>query len=149
MKEEILFLAYRPILFKYLKMLYIPEIDFGDFKQEGELALLEILRRYDPQRGNLSGYIKKSLYYALLRIREKLRGVDFDLELGEEDVAYGISEEENTKFIDFSKLSRREKQIIILIFYSKYSEREIAKYLGITISSVKVYKRRALNKLKN
>ncbi len=147
MKEEILFLAYRPLLFKYLKMLYISEIDFEDFKQEGEIALLEVLRRYDPQKGDLSGYVKKALYHRLLRIREKLRGTEVYLE--EDSISYETFEEENTKFIDFSKLSKREKQIIVLIFYSRYSEREIAKYLGISRSSVKVYKKRALNKLKN
>ncbi|MGB9768298.1 MULTISPECIES: sigma-70 family RNA polymerase sigma factor [Dictyoglomus] len=148
MREEILFLAYKPLLFKYLKMLYIPEIDFEDFKQEGEIALLEVLRRYDSQKGNLSGYVKKALYYRLLRIREKLKGKDLYLEGN--NVSYEAFEEESMiKFIDFSKLSKREKQIIILIFYSRHSEREVAKYLGISRSSVKIYKKRALNKLKN
>ncbi|MFN3698883.1 MAG: sigma-70 family RNA polymerase sigma factor, partial [Dictyoglomus sp.] len=137
----------RPLLFKYLKMLYISSIEFEDFKQEGELALLEIIRRYDPEKGDLPGYIKKALYYSLVRIREKLLNKELSLEEIPE-VSLKIFEEWEKKDIDFSKLSPREKQVIVLAYYSKYSERRIASYLGISRGSVKVYKKRAINKLK-
>lgn len=147
MNEEILFLAFRPLLFKYLKMLYLPGIEFEDFKQEGELALLEVLRRYDPNKGELSGYVKKALYFSLKRVRNKLLRKDLSIEEFSE-ISNETFERENYKVIDFSKLSPREKQIIALVYYSNYSERKIASYLGISRSSVKIYKKRAIKKLK-
>lgn len=147
MNEEILFLAFRPLLFKYLKMLYLPEIEFEDFKQEGELALLEVLRRYDPNKGELSGYVKKALYYSLKRVRNKLLKKELPIENFLE-VSDDVIKEEDFKVVDLSQLSLRERQIITLIYYSNCSEREVASYLGISRNSVKIYKKRAIKKLK-
>lgn len=147
MNEEILFLAFRPLLFKYLKMLYLPEIEFEDFKQEGELALLEVLRRYDPNKGELSGYVKKALYYSLKRVRNKLLKKELPIENFLE-VSDDVIKEEDFKVVDLSQLSPRERQIITLIYYSNCSEREVASYLGISRNSVKIYKKRAIKKLK-
>jgi len=147
MNEEILFLAFRPLLFKYLKMLYLPEIEFEDFKQEGELALLEVLRRYDPNKGELSGYVKKALYYSLKRVRNKLLKKELLIENFLE-ISDDVIKEEDFKVVDLSQLSPRERQIITLIYYSNCSEREVASYLGISRNSVKIYKKRAIKKLK-
>lgn len=147
MNEEILFLAFRPLLFKYLKMLYLPEIEFEDFKQEGELALLEVLRRYDPNKGELSGYVKKALYYSLKRVRNKLLKKELPIENFLE-VSDDVIKEEDFKVVDLSQLSPRERQIITLIYYSNCSERKVASYLGISRNSVKIYKKRAIKKLK-
>ena len=147
MNVEILFLAYRPLLYKYLALLFTRDIDFEDFKQEGELALLELLKRYDPQKGDLSSYLKKSLYYALLRIRTRLRyQEEYVEELGEIEIYKEELQEE--KIIDFSYLSKREKEIVMLIYFNELSIRKTAKVLGLSPSSVKVYKKRAINKLK-
>lgn len=147
MNEEILLLAFRPLLFKYLKMLYVPGVDFEDFKQEGELALLEVLRRYDPNKGELSRYVKKALYYSLKRVRNKFLRKDLSIEDFLE-ISNEIVERESYRVLDFSKLSPREKQIITLVYYSNYSERKVASYLGISRSSVKIYKKRAIKKLR-
>jgi len=148
MEIEIWYLAYKPLLYKYLGLLYRPSIDFEDFKQEGELALWELLKKYDPSCGNLSAYLKKSLYYALIRARDKLTLKEESLE----DIEYENLEKEvyseEKREIDFSSLSPREKEILMLLFYSNLSEREAASFLKISRSSIRVYKKRAVEKLK-
>jgi DNA-directed RNA polymerase specialized sigma subunit, sigma24 homolog len=67
-------------------------------------------------------------------------------ELGEIEIYKEELQEE--KIIDFSSLSKREKEIVMLIYFNELSIRKTAKVLGLSPSSVKVYKKRAINKLK-
>lgn len=50
--------------------------------------------------------------------------------------------------IPLDELSKREKEVLELLFFQGLSEREAASSLGISRSSVKSYKKEALKKLK-
>ncbi|PMQ00798.1 MAG: RNA polymerase subunit sigma-70 [Dictyoglomus sp. NZ13-RE01] len=141
MNRESLATAYKPLLYKYLSLLYVKEIDWDDWKQEGELILRQLIAKYEPEKGDLSSYLKKSLYFSLKSFRKKL--------LEKQKIVYENFPEENHKKIRLRGLSKREKEIIKLIYFVGLSEREIAKRLKISRGSVKIYKKRALNKLRD
>lgn len=54
---------------------------------------------------------------------------------------------EKMKTIISVRLTRRQKEVIMLYYYEGLSEKEIAKQLGITVSCVSHLKRRACAKL--
>lgn len=144
MDYNALFLAYKPLLYKYLNLLYSKEMDWEDWKQEGELILLELIKKHNQSKGSLSLsiYLKKSLYYELLHHKKKLIADRQYLE------DFPMENMEEKRKIKFSKLSRREKEVINLLYFARYSERETAKHLKISRRSVRIYKKRALKKLR-
>jgi|YelNatPaOPRAMG01_1025707.scaffolds.fasta_scaffold02741_11 RNA polymerase sigma factor (sigma-70 family) len=144
MNQFSLFLAYKPLLYKYLSLLYSKGLEWEDWKQQGELILLELINRYDESKGekSLSSYLKKTLYFRLLEEKRKILKLDFI------PITQMNYIEEDRKIIDFSSLSKREKEVIILLYFSQYSEREIASEMKISRRSVRTYKERALKKLR-
>ncbi len=141
MDYDTLYLAYKPLLYKYLHLLYSKELEWEDWKQQGEMILLELIKRHDKSKGFLSSYLKKSLYYELLNYKRKLISKIDHFEIFP-------SENYETIRINLSKLSKREKEVINLLYFARYSERETAKYLKISRRSVRTYKKRALRKLR-
>ncbi|MCS7201811.1 MAG: sigma-70 family RNA polymerase sigma factor [Dictyoglomus sp.] len=137
-----LYLAYKPLLYKYLYLLHSKEIEWEDWKQQGETILLQLLKKHDETKGSLSSYLKKSLYYELLHYKKKIISQNNYYE----NLAFENYELERK--INLRKLSKREREVINLLYFSRYSERETAKYLKISRRSVRTYKKRALNKLK-
>lgn len=142
MDYHTLYLAYKPLLYKYLHLLYSRELEWEDWKQQGEMILLELIKKYDESKGFLSSYLKKSLYYELLNYKRKLISKINYYE------NFYIENYERGRKINLSKLSKREREVINLLYFSRYSERETAKHLKISRRSVRTYKERALKKLR-
>ncbi|MEN2983568.1 MAG: sigma-70 family RNA polymerase sigma factor [Dictyoglomaceae bacterium] len=137
-----LYLAYKPLLYKYLYLLYSKEVEWEDWKQQGEIILLQLLKKHDENKGSLSSYLKKSLYYELLHYKKKIISQNNYYE----NLIFENFELERK--INLRKLSKREREVINLLYFARYSERETAKHLKISRRSVRTYKKRALNKLK-
>ncbi|MGB9857510.1 MAG: sigma-70 family RNA polymerase sigma factor [Dictyoglomaceae bacterium] len=143
MDYKTFFIAYRPLLYKYLSLLYSKDLEWEDWKQQGELILLELLRKYDPKKGNLSSYLKKTLYYSLMEYKKKISRNTFEI------IEENYSQEDEKRKIKLTKLSKRQKEIIKLFYFVGLSERDIAKRLKISRRSVRTHKKRALAKLRS
>ena len=85
------------------------------------------------QSANLSGPFRGCLYYALLGLPQATGlagGYDFTL------------------FEGCSELTKKEKEVLTLIYYAGYSATEIAAAWGTSKQNVNQIKRRGLGKLK-
>lgn len=142
MDYNALYLAYKPLLYKYLYLFYSKEIEWEDWKQQGEMILLELIKKHNESKGSLSSYLKKSLYYELLHYKKKIVSHnEYFKNLNFENI-------EIKRKISLKRLSKREREVINLLYFARYSERETAKYLKISRRSVRTYKERALKKLR-
>ena len=108
MDYKTFFIAYRPLLYKYLSLLYSKDLEWEDWKQQGELILLELLRKYDPKKGNLSSYLKKTLYYSLMEYKKKISRNTFEI------IEENYSQEDEKRKIKLTKLSKRNYKIVLL-----------------------------------
>lgn len=66
---------------------------------------------------------------------------------GEEFPDRGMAAPGKDYRVDWTRLTEREQEVILRLYYDRQSEREIAEVLGLSRSSVRVYHRRALEKL--
>ncbi|MBC7218221.1 MAG: hypothetical protein H5U36_08835 [Candidatus Caldatribacterium sp.] len=78
----------------------------------------------------------------------KVREIPFPPEVMERLVRRVQKEKRRTPAIPFGVLSRRERDVIDCLFFGGLSERETARILGISRSSVRSYKKSALGKLR-
>ncbi|MBC7218427.1 MAG: hypothetical protein H5U36_09945 [Candidatus Caldatribacterium sp.] len=80
--------------------------------------------------------------------RVRVREIPFPPEVMEHLVRRAQRERRRTPVIPFGVLSRRERDVIDCLFFGGLSERETARILGISRSSVRSYKKSALGKLR-
>ncbi|HSV31613.1 MAG TPA: sigma factor-like helix-turn-helix DNA-binding protein [Atribacteraceae bacterium] len=66
----------------------------------------------------------------------------------EEEFPWQVPEPRRHLQVDWSRLSAREKEVILRLYYDCQSEREVAQALALSRGSVRVYRNRALHKLK-
>lgn len=115
-----------------------------DAVNETFIRLYSLSRNYTPQ-GYAKAYILKICKNVALEIKRQHSNHIFTEELPEQ-ICY--SNNDDSVFVEqlLSKLSDKERQVMILHYYSDLTFKEIAKILSIPESTVKWYHKKALSK---
>ena len=160
-RYHVLLNKYRPLIMKCACALTAPgTADYDDFCQIGSLALMEGLRSYCPERGEMGPYLKKVLTNAVYCAGRKQRGyaefkarLNNRIDAGRRDGREGDSgvEEAGLATVDrldalefmthrletwMGSLSHRKRTIVKLVFYSGMTQAEVAACLGFTRARV-------------
>lgn len=153
-REEVI-ISYRPMVFWLAKKFHVPSDSYQDLIQEGMVALIEAVDRYDAKRG------AKFITYAYYRIKGRMvnflerseakapKPIDIDDRLYESNIA---SYDDEGWLIDLEaairSLSEREAEIVRAIDLNGLSVKEVARKKGVDISYIYRLRRRAIAKLK-
>lgn len=164
-KEKILNDLY-PLIISSIKKYYNRIFDFDDILQEGRLVTLECIDKYDASKGTyFLGYVQTMLkYYYLDKHKQKLM-ISLNDKIGNEeddeefiDLLVSDTEdaleilvrlEENKMLEDaLSKLSIRQREIMIDFYYEGMTIDQIAEKFGIAYRTVVNTRIAALGKMK-
>lgn len=142
---------------------YCPLYDyFDDLYQDGVLIILESLDFYDEKKANYLAMIKAYLKYHYLETYKYIKKRDVEVSAFQENVnLYDLVESDENIEIDFlikeadivlqkalEKITKREREVIYLYYYKRYSHKKIAEILNISKWTVVNNKRRGISKLK-
>lgn len=159
-KEEILN-RLQGLIIKKIQRYYNKREEYDDLIQNGNLVILECIKNYDEKRGvYFLGYVKTMLKYAYLNRHKKREHLSLNIPVGEdgEDELMNILESEEEGPMEnilrledkseikkaLSKLTDRQREVIIAYYIEGLSINDIAKRLGITYRTVVNTKTRAL-----
>ncbi len=120
--EERILKSYEKLLnWGVKKFIGLTDLSIGaeDIKQEGRIAILNLIRKYDPEIGTLDGYIK-SFFYKVLRNRLKISNKKF--------VFLSIDEEKVKPFIKGPNENLIEKIMIIKENCTNYELKKLLDY---------------------
>ena len=153
--REAIIVAYRPLVFWLAGKFNVRSAIKQDLIQEGMLALINSVDRFENERGN------KFSTFAWHRIRGQMINM---IERGEHKAPAPVSDEiienwitpiyyeDNEIWISveesISKLPKRESEIISAIFKDGKEPKEIANELGLDISHIYRLRRNAIAHLK-
>lgn len=135
---SIIISKYYDDIYRFCFYLTGQETDSYDITQE---VFVKFIRYADSFRyKNLKGYlliIARNLCYDYFRSRKDTAALEEISELGGEDT--GITNKEDRLFLEraLKSIAPKQREVIILRIYEGYKFREIAKMLGISISTVK------------
>ena len=159
-KEEILN-RLQGLIIKKIQRYYNKREEYDDLIQNGNLVILECIENYDEKRGvYFLGYVKTMLKYGYLNRHKKREHLSLNIPVGEdgEDELMNILESEEEGPMEnilrledkseikkaLSKLTDRQREVIIAYYIEGLSINDIAKRLGITYRTVVNTKTRAL-----
>ena len=157
--KESLLLKLDPLIISSIRRYYNNYSQQEDLVQEGYETILKCIADFDENRGvNFLGYVKVQLKFLYLNKHKEKRntslnetigedGVELiDLLKGEENLLEDYIEKELKKSLIEAvlKLTKRQREILILFYVEKISIGEIAKRLGISYRTVVNTKTRAL-----
>lgn len=150
--REELILAYRPLVFWLAQKFKVPYALYGDLVQEGMLALIKGVDKFDLSRNN------KFITYAYYRVKGQminyLQRVEAKAPLPVEDIyAYDFSEQGDAELdMDLSgalkQLSQSEAYIVSSMVFMGVKAADLSQEKGVDVSQIYRIKRRALGKLK-
>ncbi len=149
--EEIIKIFW-PLISKYSRLL-----DGEDTKQDLSLHLIEVINKLPVEKDNFNkdkfivGYISKSIrneYIRLSKLKNKKYNNETQLNLDIE-IEYRKSDSDFEVLDLFNKLSRKEANIMKLIYINKLSVSEVAESMKISRQAVNQSKNRALNKIRS
>lgn len=152
--REVLILQYRPLVFWFVRRFQVGRSSFPDLVQEGMMALIEAVDRFDPTKGN------RFSTYAYYRIRGHM--VNFlqrrearapvpveDLELLQDPVEEDPAMDWALTLQDgLASLSCRENAVLDELVVQGKRAKEYAEELRVDVSYVYRVQRRALAKLR-
>ena len=154
-REEVI-ISYRPMVFWLASKLYVSPDSHQDLIQEGMVALIEAVDRYDFERG------AKFITYAYYRVKGHMinflerseakapEPVDLDSYVYQRET---ISIDEREEWlIDLERaiesLTAKESEVIKAIDLGGLSAKEVARKKGVDISYIYRLRRRAIAKLR-
>ncbi|HPI99096.1 MAG TPA: sigma-70 family RNA polymerase sigma factor [Synergistales bacterium] len=152
--REDLILLYRPMVFWLIRKLYVDPQLYPDLLQEGMVALIKAVDKFDTSRGT------RFSTYAYYRIRGEMinflqRGeakAPVPVEIEEDSVVDPILPDAIDTMIEINenirKLPARESRIISSILIEGRSIREVADREGYDISHIYRIRRKALSSLR-
>ncbi|WP_077369550.1 sigma-70 family RNA polymerase sigma factor [Anaerosalibacter sp. Marseille-P3206] len=148
-----------PLIISSIKRYYNNYSQYEDLIQEGYEEILKCIVDYDENRGvNFLGYIKVKLKFLYLNKHKEKKTFSLNETLGEDGVELiellegeenpledYLMKESNESLIDaLSKLTERQREVLILFYIDELSIGEISKKLGISYRTVVNTKTRAL-----
>lgn len=148
-----------------IKRYYNVSNEYDDLVQEGNIIILECINSYDENLGAyFLGYVKTRLKYNYLDKHKEIKHTSLNTDSGNEDhdELLDLLESEDPNPLEeyleteklselqerLSKLTYRQKEIIIYFYYENMSIGDIAKKLGITYRTIVNTKTRALEKMR-
>ncbi|WP_338751783.1 sigma-70 family RNA polymerase sigma factor [Bacillus sp. FJAT-52991] len=143
-----------PIIHHIMKSLHIYK-DQDEFQQIGQVALWEAYEKYDQDKGAFSSiaysYIKGRMMDALKKSKQREQRVVYTNQLFWEEKP----DEQSDKPFELDilltyaiHLTHREKVWLIRTFYQDMTITEIAQCENVSPSTVKKWRKQAMNKLK-
>lgn len=163
--KSIILEKYKPLILSQMKKYYFDANEVDDLISEGYEVILKGIDKFDSGRNvYFSGYLKTILrYHYLDRLKAKKYTSSLDKNMGdsgdislldllEADVDLEneyIVKELNEQLIEkIEKLSKRQKEVIILYYLEELSISDISKQLGVTYRTIINTKVNAIEKLK-
>ncbi len=152
--REALILQYRPLVFWFVRQFQVSRASFPDLVQEGMMALIESVDRFDPDKGN------RFSTYAYYRIRGHmvnfLQRRESRAPLPVEDMEPLLEQEGHSMSPDWmlalrdgmASLSDRESAVLDELVVQGTRAKEYAEELQVDVSYVYRIQRRALAKLR-
>lgn len=160
---------FQPLVLALAGRLHGKGIDWDDFFQVGQLALLEAVFDFNPRgRGGFPWYAKRCVYFALYNYRRQVlrdckrekAGLPLSFYSGgnEQFTLFSIPQpnpeekvlisEKNTDLrLALARLPQKQRQVIISIYFKGQGLSEIAKEMSISSPSVKGLEKRGLKNL--
>ncbi|MEG6573406.1 sigma-70 family RNA polymerase sigma factor [Caldibacillus debilis] len=143
---------YRPLILSVLRNLNIYQ-NREDFFQIGLIHLWQAYLNYKPEKGNFSAYAYITVRRGIVRELKKWKrkeGIEHDVD---ENYWNSVKEEPKAAEMAFIKdavcrLPESEREFVIRHFIWGYSLREIAEMENSAYATVKLKKKRALEKLR-
>lgn len=151
--EEQLYREYHDKIFGYLLNRIGNREEAEDITSEVFIKALKYSEKYDPGKAAVSTWI-----YTIMRntLTDHFRSVKVSDELSEDMVSNDNVEESYLReealgelALALKKLSRDERDIIIMRYYEDYSLTEVSEKLNISYGMTKVKHKAALGKLKD
>ena len=152
--REQLILAYRPLVYWVAKKFKVSGSRFADIVQEGTLALIRAVDKFDIDRG------LRFTTYACYRIRGQMLNylqrveakapvpVDIDTEDQAETAEYHVVEELLILIEGLASLPDREARILNDLIIECRNAKELAAELSLDVSHIYRLKKKALTQLK-
>lgn len=155
--REALILAYRPLVFWIARHFSVPYALFPDLVQEGMIALIHSIDRFDIERhlrfstfayyrirGHMSNYLKRVEAKAPTPLDDEfIESHTDDLERIEENIEWATALEEGLR-----SLPEKESDVIAALLLEGRRAREVATEKGIDVSHVYRLQRSALARLR-
>ena len=140
---EILIKKYKPLIYSRLVSFKIKDEYFDDYFQEGQLALLSAIKKYNSESPmSFTNFFDLVLKRRIMDLLKKNRKYFEEVQLYE-DIDIVVAYKPVQPVIDFVKieklfreLSNLEKQVFILKYKENKKAEQIASELGITLRSV-------------
>ena len=152
MSEAEIYAAYRDKVLAYLAGRTNSREDAEDLCADVFAEVLRCLPRYDPEKASLSTWIYQITRFTFIDyIRKNRPDEPLDEELpGAEDISEEYVKKETLGQLAaaLTKLSRDEREIIVLRYYKGRSLTEISRLTGIGYGMVKVKHQKALGALR-
>ena len=145
------FAYYRTIVYRSIPKRYYYLAD--DLAQDAMLKSIKKIDMYDDTKGSFKSWmyrLTQNICFDAIRKLDRIptTSMTFDLPIEDEDIV--IDEFEKKKIRDAIRcLSERDRKMIILRYYYKYSGREIGNVLGIPERQVPSCFNRAKKRLKD
>lgn len=152
--REQLILAYRPLVYWIAKKFKVNGNRFSDLVQEGTLALIRAVDKFDVNRGH------RFTTYACYRIRGQMLNylqrveakapIPIDIDTEDIDDSREFHEVEEILMLrqGLLQLPRREAHILQELVIECRNARELAAEMSLDVSHIYRLKKKALNKLK-
>lgn len=155
----------RPLIIRKIQRYYNNKNLFEDLIQEGYLVVLECIESYDDSRGvYFLGYLKTMLKFTYLNKHKQRTHLSLNIPAGEDrddewiDLLESHGKNQEDIILEkegvgelrhaLSKLTQRQREIVIAYYIEEISIGDIAKRLGITYRTVVNTKTRALERLR-
>ena len=142
----------KPLIKKAANKYQNPYLAEEDLIQEGMIAVVESVYRFEPERGvYFLKYVREMVYgrlYTLLRAERTKRNREVPLQDYHGEVLY-FAEESPKLNLPPGVLTPRQQAFLILRFEQQLSLTQIAQILKISPAGAHDLEKRALNKLKN
>ncbi|RAK23135.1 DNA-directed RNA polymerase [Anoxybacillus vitaminiphilus] len=151
---EELVTAYHPMIISIMKRLHITK-EFDEYYQIGLIALWEAYEQFQKEKGNLSSFIYKKIYWKIVshlrkQLNTKVNECTFTDEMTEILAASPIQREFSEKQLEtmFKDLSPYQRKWLIAYIFQGKNLKQIAFEEGVSIGAVKQWRVKALRKLR-
>ncbi|UCZ52922.1 sigma-70 family RNA polymerase sigma factor [Bacillus shivajii] len=147
--------SFMPLVYSLIKKWNLQR-DYEEYEQVGRIALYEAWSKHDPEKGPFAAYAKSYVYGKIRHmITSKKRWGDHNVAMEPADmtsIATSVQESEEQRmmledWLDRLELKKRERQWAKEALIHGHKPKEIAEMYGVSINSVKYWRKQALKKL--
>ncbi|WP_052659477.1 sigma-70 family RNA polymerase sigma factor [Bacillus alveayuensis] len=151
---EELVTTYHPMIISIIKKLHITK-EVDEYYQIGLIALWEAYKEFQNEKGSLSSFIYKKIYWKIVsHLRKQLNTKASECSLTDEMTeifaAPAIQREFSEKQLEtmFKDLSPYQRKWLISYIFKGKSLKEIASEEGVSVGAVKQWRVKAIRKLR-